>query len=78
MIKELHVGDMVEAMFKTNPSGDVFDDVWLPIEVIEEYTFFWVCRVLPHKNPKHSWGTSYPYNMTIGKFDLQCGDIKCR
>lgn len=78
MIKELHIGDRVEGLFKTNPSGDVFDNVWLPLKVIQEYEYFWVCEVLPHKNPKHCWGISRPYNMTIGKFDLQCGNVRCR
>lgn len=77
-IKELHVGNRVEAMFKVNPSGDLFDDVWLPVKVIQEYEYFWVCRVLPHRNPKHSWGISRPYIMTIDKFNLKCGDVKCR
>ena len=77
-IRELHVGDRVEATFKTNPASELFTDVYIPVKVIKEYEYFWVCAVLPHYNPKHSWGLSHPYNMTIAKFDLEHGNVKCR
>lgn len=77
-IKELNIGDRVEGLFKVNIASDIYDGVWIPLEVIKEYECFWLCKVLPHKNPKHCWGTSHPYNMTIGKFELKSGYVKCR
>ena len=77
-IKELHVGDVVDATFRTNPASELFTDVYIPVKVIKEYEHFWVCEVLPHENPKHSWGISHPYIMTIAKFDLEHDNVRCK
>jgi len=77
-LKQLKVGDKIEGVFDTNPSSELFKDVWLPMVVLYEYEKFYTCEVLPHRNPRHSWGLSKPYIMTIEKFDLLKGFVRCR
>lgn len=77
-LRQLKVGDKIEGVFDTNPSNDLFKDVWLPMVVLYEYEKFYTCEVLPHRNPRHSWGLSKPYIMTIEKFDLLKGFVRCR
>lgn len=75
---EIKIGDEIIATFKTNPSSEIFGGVYLPLKVKEEYPKFFVCEVLPHKNPIRYYGISKPYPMSIKKFDLLCGDVIAR
>ena len=63
------------ATFKTNPDSAVFDNVFLPIKVLKEYDNWFLCEVIPHRNPRHSYGISKPYKVTIDKYDLSHGVV---
>lgn len=74
---ELFVGMEIEAWFKTSPDTAVWNQ-FIPCRIIDERQNFFVCEVLPHKNPK-GWGISEPYRMTINKFSLDHGlDVSVR
>ena len=74
-VDDLFVGRKIRAMFSTNPDSSIFDGVFLPLEIIAEYPNYFVCNVLPHRNPNRSWGISKPYRMTVNKFSVKVGEI---
>lgn len=76
----LKVGQFVEVLFTDPPPklGDLIKNTWLPIKVLAEYEYFFLAEVLPHINPKQSWGISKPYRVTIDKFALSIHEVKIR
>lgn len=76
ILKETDIkpGMKIQAMFKKT-SDSVFGNIYLPLVVLHEYKRYFVCTVLPHRNPYSSFGLSSPYPMTISKIDLELGEI---
>lgn len=57
----------------------IYDNVWLPCKVIEEYPKFLRVEVLPHRNPHESFDVSKPYIMCLNKANIECcGTIKVK
>ncbi len=74
--EDIFIGNKLEVNFKrTNPDSEIFNDVYIPVKIIKEYADWFLCEVLPHKNPVRSYGASRPYMMTIHKHELKCGDV---
>lgn len=44
----------------------------VPVEIVGEYEYYYLGRVLPHKNPQ-GFSTSSPYNVTLGKEYIKQG-----
>lgn len=48
---------------------------YIPIQIMEEYPRFYVCKVLPHMT-ETSYDDTLPYTVTIDKIDLEMGVFK--
>lgn len=77
---KLKVGQFVEVLFTDPPPklSELIRDVWLPVKILAEYEYFFLAEVMPHTNPKQSWGISKPYRVTIDKFALGIHEVKVR
>lgn len=77
---KLKVGQQVEVLFTDPPPklSELIRNVWLPIKILAEYEYFFLAEVLPHINPKQSWGISKPYRVTLDKFALSIREVKIR
>lgn len=51
------------------------EGVSVPVRVLEEYPRWYLCLVLPHKNPR-GFGESIPYRITVPKYDITSGFVK--
>lgn len=66
---ELYPGETVYVLFKNSSDSYTWGSIYVPVFIDKEFSYFFTGTVLPHKNP-HGDGESYPYNVTLNKFDI--------
>ena len=75
----LEVGDEVDIFFKDGGyDTTILNGVWLPVRIIEEYAKYFVCLVLPHRNPVQCWGISKEYKLCINKVAVKLGEVQVK
>ena len=74
---EINEGDEVYICFN-NITDRLWTDIFVPVRIDKAYERFFVGTVLPHINPKESFGMSKPYPMSIDKYDIQNGNVYIR
>ena len=72
--KNVYVG--LECMAKFVNFDPEWNQFYVPIRIIQKYPKFWVATVLPHYNQsENGCPLSKPYNVTIKRHELKCGDV---
>ena len=56
----------------------VWKDVWMPVEILEEYPTWMLAEVKQHLNPNGGFKGSKPYKIGINKMNLLFGGIKLK
>lgn len=67
------LGQKIEVMLMENSEAfPAWKGNWIPLKVIGETKFFFVCEVLPHINPMNrgSKAVSGKYHITLQKWDI--------
>ena len=74
---DLYEGIEIWAMYIEPDNTFYLGNIFLPMRVIKEYPRFWLCEVLPHKNPE-GFGISKVYPMTLCKHSISIREIIIR
>lgn len=67
-----------EIDIKLNEYDPLYNNVWLPAKVVDEYPKFLIVEILPHLNVNEHVGISKPYRLGINKMSINFKEVEIR